>query len=353
MAPATAAAATASATTMRQVDGFGTRRRVTGVRRQRHDGPTDYNRRMQVASRRDGTNAGFHADRGAGRYRDPRHSRGARRSRACSSGPTKRASSPHGATSRRCSRRSSSIASTISAIPRPNRDSRALTARPTLPPLPPNWKQNGYLDRLPKDPWGNPTVPQSGLRGEIDVYSFGRGRPAGRHRYRCRRRIGTSDATSAVPEGSRWSRSGRRGRHRNRRRHRHRQPRRRRPPHDRARSAASRRRARARRRAGAVEERDAGRLGRRRHLPFLAPWRDGRWIAIDDDDVLAARALPADLTVKLASFAGAPVPRTRSFRSGPAGATNPTHSCSPPPYGPGRHRRSAEPRAVAAYAVSR
>src|SRR3954451_7073628 len=32
----------------------------------------------------------------------------------------------------------------------------ALTERPTLPPLPPNWKPNGYLDRLPKDPWGQP-----------------------------------------------------------------------------------------------------------------------------------------------------------------------------------------------------
>jgi general secretion pathway protein G len=50
----------------------------------------------------------------------------------------------------------------------------ALTSRPTLPPLPPNWKPNGYLDRLPKDPWGQPyqyLIP--GLHGEIDVFSFG------------------------------------------------------------------------------------------------------------------------------------------------------------------------------------
>src|SRR6266478_4406051 len=31
----------------------------------------------------------------------------------------------------------------------------ALVARPTQLPLPPNWKTNGYLERLPKDPWGN------------------------------------------------------------------------------------------------------------------------------------------------------------------------------------------------------
>jgi len=57
----------------------------------------------------------------------------------------------------------------------------ALIARPTQPPLPPNWKPNGYLERLPKDPWGHPyqyLIP--GLRGEIDVYSLGAdGQPGG------------------------------------------------------------------------------------------------------------------------------------------------------------------------------
>ena len=57
----------------------------------------------------------------------------------------------------------------------------ALTARPTLPPLPPNWKPNGYLDRLPKDPWGQPyQYLNPGLHGEIDVMSFGAdGQPGG------------------------------------------------------------------------------------------------------------------------------------------------------------------------------
>ena len=50
----------------------------------------------------------------------------------------------------------------------------ALVTRPTLPPVPPNWKPGGYLERLPRDPWGNPYQYLSpGLRGEVDVFSFG------------------------------------------------------------------------------------------------------------------------------------------------------------------------------------
>ncbi len=57
----------------------------------------------------------------------------------------------------------------------------ALVVRPTLPPLPPNWKPNGYLERLPQDPWGNPyQYLNPGLHGEIDVFSFGAdGQPGG------------------------------------------------------------------------------------------------------------------------------------------------------------------------------
>src|SRR5947209_9189330 len=29
----------------------------------------------------------------------------------------------------------------------------ALVAKPSQAPIPPNWKPNGYLERLPKDPW--------------------------------------------------------------------------------------------------------------------------------------------------------------------------------------------------------
>jgi general secretion pathway protein G len=57
----------------------------------------------------------------------------------------------------------------------------ALVAKPTLPPVPANWKPNGYLERLPLDPWGNPyQYLNPGLRGEIDVFSFGAdGQPGG------------------------------------------------------------------------------------------------------------------------------------------------------------------------------
>jgi general secretion pathway protein G len=57
----------------------------------------------------------------------------------------------------------------------------ALVVRPTLAPLPPNWKPNGYLERLPKDPWGQPyQYLNPGLRGEIDVFSLGAdGQPGG------------------------------------------------------------------------------------------------------------------------------------------------------------------------------
>ena len=50
----------------------------------------------------------------------------------------------------------------------------ALVSRPTIAPVPANWKAGGYLERLPKDPWGNPYLfLNPGIRGEIDVFSFG------------------------------------------------------------------------------------------------------------------------------------------------------------------------------------
>lgn len=58
---------------------------------------------------------------------------------------------------------------------------QALVARPTAPPLAPNWKAGGYVERLPKDPWGNPyQYLNPGVRGEIDVFSTGAdGAPGG------------------------------------------------------------------------------------------------------------------------------------------------------------------------------
>jgi len=57
----------------------------------------------------------------------------------------------------------------------------ALVARPTQPPFPPSWKPSGYLERLPKDPWGQPyQYLNPGLHGEIDVFSYGAdGQPGG------------------------------------------------------------------------------------------------------------------------------------------------------------------------------
>ncbi len=58
---------------------------------------------------------------------------------------------------------------------------QALVTRPTMAPLPPNWKTGGYLDRLNRDPWGNAYQYLSpGTRGEIDIFSYGAdGKPGG------------------------------------------------------------------------------------------------------------------------------------------------------------------------------
>ena len=56
----------------------------------------------------------------------------------------------------------------------------ALVQRPTTTPVPGNWKQGGYLERLPKDPWGGDYQFLSpGVRGEIDVFSLGADRARG------------------------------------------------------------------------------------------------------------------------------------------------------------------------------
>ena len=57
----------------------------------------------------------------------------------------------------------------------------ALTTKPEQAPAPPNWKPGGYLEKVPKDPWGRPyQYLNPGLRGEIDVMSFGAdGQPGG------------------------------------------------------------------------------------------------------------------------------------------------------------------------------
>ena len=50
----------------------------------------------------------------------------------------------------------------------------ALVQRPATNPAPANWKQGGYLERLPKDPWGSDyQYLNPGVKGEIDVFSLG------------------------------------------------------------------------------------------------------------------------------------------------------------------------------------
>jgi general secretion pathway protein G len=57
----------------------------------------------------------------------------------------------------------------------------ALVKKTTLPPEPRQWKEGGYLDRLPQDPWGFPyNYLSPGVHGEFDLYSLGAdGQPGG------------------------------------------------------------------------------------------------------------------------------------------------------------------------------
>jgi len=51
---------------------------------------------------------------------------------------------------------------------------QVLVTKPTLAPVPDNWKIGGYVEKLPTDPWGKPyQYLNPGLHGEIDVFSFG------------------------------------------------------------------------------------------------------------------------------------------------------------------------------------
>jgi general secretion pathway protein G len=60
------------------------------------------------------------------------------------------------------------------SYPQTDQGLAALVQRPTTNPAPPNWKQGGYLDKLPKDPWGRDyQYLNPGVRGEIDVFSLG------------------------------------------------------------------------------------------------------------------------------------------------------------------------------------
>ncbi len=50
----------------------------------------------------------------------------------------------------------------------------ALVTRTTIPPEPRQWKQGGYLNSVPTDPWGfSYNYLSPGIHGELDIYSQG------------------------------------------------------------------------------------------------------------------------------------------------------------------------------------
>ena len=66
-----------------------------------------------------------------------------------------------------------------SRYPMTDQGLEALVTRPSTGPQPTNWKS--YLDKLPKDPWGQTYLYLNpGVHGEIDVFSLGAdGQPGG------------------------------------------------------------------------------------------------------------------------------------------------------------------------------
>jgi general secretion pathway protein G len=51
---------------------------------------------------------------------------------------------------------------------------QALVEKPTTDPVPANWKGGGYLEKMPKDPWGHDYLYLNpGIKREIDVMSYG------------------------------------------------------------------------------------------------------------------------------------------------------------------------------------
>ena len=57
----------------------------------------------------------------------------------------------------------------------------ALSSKPSGAPEAPNWRKGGYLDGVPKDPWGrNYLYLHPGAHGDMDVYTLGAdGKPGG------------------------------------------------------------------------------------------------------------------------------------------------------------------------------
>ncbi len=51
---------------------------------------------------------------------------------------------------------------------------KALAQKPTIEPIPEHWRTKGYLNKMPKDPWGHDYKYLSpGLHNDFDIISFG------------------------------------------------------------------------------------------------------------------------------------------------------------------------------------
>jgi general secretion pathway protein G len=51
---------------------------------------------------------------------------------------------------------------------------KSLIEKPSSGPAANGWKTGGYVDKLPKDPWGNPyQYLAPGVKGEVDLFSLG------------------------------------------------------------------------------------------------------------------------------------------------------------------------------------
>ncbi|WP_277344201.1 type II secretion system major pseudopilin GspG [Azotobacter chroococcum] len=58
--------------------------------------------------------------------------------------------------------------------PTTNQGLEALVTKPEIEPQPKRYNSNGYIKRLPQDPWGNPyQYLQPGTKKAFDVYSLG------------------------------------------------------------------------------------------------------------------------------------------------------------------------------------
>lgn len=59
-----------------------------------------------------------------------------------------------------------------SIYPTTDQGLQALVTKPSSPPVPRNWKEEGYLDEVPQDPWGL-AYQYINDNGKLRIFSFG------------------------------------------------------------------------------------------------------------------------------------------------------------------------------------